>query len=361
MSTPQSGHAVGDDDLPAGQILLAPDLSILGIDETYARLLHREPHTLIGRPLLAIARERLFPVRPVEALQASLSAVLALRRPDAFRPMDLEVPPAMAAWRVVNTPLIAANGEITSIVHRLERGSDRGSLAGPRRPPPTAELIGRLAHDFNNLLGIVIGNLDVLNDLGTGGEGVAQLVGEALDAALRGTDLTGRLLAAAGRQALRPAPVAPAVFLAELARSWRSALGPDIGVAVDVAADAWTIAADPGHLTACLGNLVDNARAAMPDGGLLTVTAGNRDAVVEAAPVSPGDYGVIELRDSGTGIPPSLLPRVCEPFVTTKQGLGCTGLGLSVVAGFARQSGGHLELESELGAGTIVRLLLPRA
>jgi signal transduction histidine kinase len=227
-----------------------------------------------------------------------------------------------------------------------------------------ADLLGRLAHDFNNILGIIIGNLDVLGDLKCGNPAVNDLAKEALDAATGGSALTKRLLAIAGRQTLRPASVDLGALLPDLAAAWRRSLGPSLRIDCALAPEPWPVFADRSELRAALVALAENAATAMPGGGILTIGAENRSvAAAQGAPLglAAGDYGMIELRDTGVGIPPASLPRIFEPFFTTKQGVRGSGLGLSVVAGFARQSCGCIDVESEAGRGTIARLFLPRA
>ena len=230
-------------------------------------------------------------------------------------------------------------------------------------------LTGGMAHDFNNLLGVIIGNLDLLRSRRKGGAVVdpeiEQLSGEALDAALRGADLTKRLLAFARRQPLQPQRIDINEHVSEISKLVRRTLGDDIEIRLDLRADVWPVVADPAQLESTLVNIINNARDAMPKGGMLTIATSNRnldeDYVSLHPELAPGSYVLIELNDTGTGIPPDVLSRIFEPFFTTKeQGKG-TGLGLSMVFGFMKQSGGHINVYSETGHGTTFRLYLPRA
>jgi signal transduction histidine kinase/ActR/RegA family two-component response regulator len=230
-------------------------------------------------------------------------------------------------------------------------------------------LTGGMAHDFNNLLGVIIGNLDLLRSRPRGGAGmdpeIGQYTGEALDAALKGAELTRRLLAFARRQPLAPKRVDINEHVAEISKLVSRTLGDDIEIKLDLRADVWPVVADPAQLEASLVNIINNARDAMPRGGRLTIATSNQnldeDYVSLHPGLAPGNYVLIELNDTGTGIPPDVLSRIFEPFFTTKeQGKG-TGLGLSMVFGFMKQSGGHVNVYSEAGHGTTFRLYLPRA
>jgi PAS domain S-box-containing protein len=225
-------------------------------------------------------------------------------------------------------------------------------------------LTGGMAHDFNNLLGVVIGNLDLLRDRCRDDAETDELAREALDAALRGADLTRRLLAFARRQPLQPVLVDPNDLVSGIVALLRRVIGEDIEIALDLAPDTWRIVVDPAQLEAAITNLATNARDAMPEGGHLTIVTGNRrldaDYAALHADLIPGDYAMIEVSDTGAGMPQAVMSRIFEPFYTTKeQGKG-TGLGLSMVYGFIKQSGGHINVYSEPGIGTTFRLYLPR-
>ncbi len=229
-------------------------------------------------------------------------------------------------------------------------------------------LTGGMAHDFNNLLGVIIGNLDLLRGKPRGGAAIDpeidQLSGEALDAALRGADLTKRLLAFARRQPLQPQRIDINEHVSGISKLVGRTLGDDVEIKLDLGADVWPVIVDPAQLEATLINIINNARDAMPTGGRLTIATSNRildeDYVSLHPELAPGSYVLIELSDTGTGIPPDVLSRIFEPFFTTKeQGKG-TGLGLSMVFGFMKQSEGHINVYSETGHGTTFRLYLPR-
>jgi signal transduction histidine kinase len=226
-------------------------------------------------------------------------------------------------------------------------------------------LTGGMAHDFNNLLGIVIGNLDILVERRNTDPEVRELAGEALDAALRGADLTKHLLAFARRQPLQPQQVDLNVLIANITRLLSRTLGENIEISLDLDPGLWQTVVDPSQLESALANLATNARDAMPDGGSLVFATGNRhldaDYAAEHIEVAPGDYAMIEVADTGAGMAPEIAQRIFEPFFTTK-GVGKgSGLGLSMVYGFIKQSQGHINVYSEPGIGTTFRLYLPRA
>jgi PAS domain S-box-containing protein len=224
------------------------------------------------------------------------------------------------------------------------------------------QLSGGIAHDFNNLLGVIIGNveflIDELNDAPQGA-----MAKEILDSALSGADLTRRLLAFARRQALQPSWIDLNAYLPNHVAILRRLLGESISVTMTLADHLWPVRADPSQVGDALLNLAINARDAMPHGGLLSIATANAHLAVgeQDDEVTEGDYVVLSVSDTGIGMPPELLERVVEPFFTTKEPGEGSGLGLSMIFGFAKQSGGHLRIESEPGHGTTVRLYLPRA
>jgi PAS domain S-box-containing protein len=268
----------------------------------------------------------------------------------------------------VISPVRDDSGQITHFVCIQEDITERRSIEAQLQQLHRMEAIGRLtggfAHDFNNLLTIAIGNLDVLQDELKPSPKAQELANFALTACLRGADLVAQLLAFARRRPLKPAVFDVNLLITETAALLRRSLGERIEVETTLARDVWPVEADPSLVESALANLAINARDAMPEGGRLIVETRNRclDAHEPAATpdAAPGDYVLLSVTDTGIGIPPENLGRVCEPFFTTKGAKG-TGLGLSMVYGFAKQSGGHLRIRSEIGVGTTVELYLPRA
>jgi PAS domain S-box-containing protein len=240
------------------------------------------------------------------------------------------------------------------------------SLRQAQKMEAIGQLTGGIAHDFNNMLQGVTGALDLAGrrlDEGRAGEAARYMVA-ARDAAGRAAGLTRRLLAFARRQRLDPRPVDADALIAGMADLLRRTVGPQVSLELVLRDGVGRLLRDPGELENAVLNLCINARDAMPEGGRLTIGTEDVDlAPGDLAPhegAAPGPFTSICVEDTGSGIPPEVLGRVLEPFFTTKpQGQG-TGLGLSQVWGFARQSGGVLRIESEVGKGTTVRILLPR-
>ncbi|HUZ72989.1 MAG TPA: PAS domain S-box protein [Stellaceae bacterium] len=227
------------------------------------------------------------------------------------------------------------------------------------------QLTGGMAHDFNNLLSVVIGNLDLLRPwIGQDGES-RELLDDALAAAMRGAELTRRLLAFSRRQPMTPQHVSLNERVSDMVKLLERTLGENIEISLDLAADLWPVVVDPAQLEASLINLATNARDAMASGGRLMVAAANRtldaDYVAAHPDAAAGDYAVLQMSDTGSGMTPEVLRRIFEPFFTTKAPGRGTGLGLSMVFGFMKQSGGHINVYSEPGGGTTFRLYLPRA
>jgi signal transduction histidine kinase/CheY-like chemotaxis protein len=233
------------------------------------------------------------------------------------------------------------------------------------------QLTGGLAHDFNNLLTIVTGGLDVIEHQipRLPPSPATQRIARARELALEGLDraarLTQRLLAFARQQPLTPQPVDPDQLIGDISDLLRRTIGETIALRTVTTTGLWPTLADPNQLENVLLNLAINARDAMPDGGRLTIETGNcylDDAYVGtlAEPMQPGDYVLIAVSDTGTGMDAATVEHAFEPFFTTKEIGKGTGLGLSQVYGFVRQSAGHVRIESEPGRGATVKILLPR-
>jgi len=227
------------------------------------------------------------------------------------------------------------------------------------------QLAGGIAHDFNNLLTVIQGNLSWLKDrMLPGDDKASQLMTMALEAARRAGDLTHRMLAFSRRQDLRPERIDLPHVLESITPLVTRALSESITFEVKLAADIWPLMADPHQLESAILNIAINARDAMPTGGTFTLRGENR--LVDASRASrhnnvePGKYVCLSMTDSGAGMPPEVLARVFDPFFTTKDVGKGSGLGLSMVFGFTRQSGGFVEIASKSGKGTTVDLYLPR-
>jgi two-component system NtrC family sensor kinase len=268
-------------------------------------------------------------------------------------------------WRIAFYAILAAGvwAALCLITHLASRRkAAEAALQQARRMEAIGQLASGVAHDFNNVLTAVMGNVDLIALDRDATRHVRQLAEAALRAARRGSSLTAQLLAFARRQPLQPKDVRIDGLLDAMLPLIKDALGETISASCRLCPDLPTIRIDPGQFEAALVNLALNARDAMPQGGVLRIEAQN--VTVEAADaerlsIRPGDYVVIEIADTGVGMPADTARRAFEPFFTTKGAGKGSGLGLSMVYGFARQSEGTAEIESRVGHGTMIRLYLP--
>ncbi len=251
---------------------------------------------------------------------------------------------------------------------RLEAA--REQLYQSQKMDAVGQLTGGVAHDFNNLLTIIIGNLDnAKRTLATWKEGAQARLGRSVEHALAGAEraavLTGHLLAFSRRQPLEPKLLDVNRLLTQLSVFLKPTLGEAVQLETVGAAGVWQVEADAAQLETAILNLAVNARDAMPDGGKLTIEAANvlldEDYCARNAEVRPGQYVQISVTDDGAGMSKDVLARAFEPFFTTKETGQGTGLGLSQVYGFVKQSGGNVKIYSEPGQGTTVHIYLPRA
>ena len=248
---------------------------------------------------------------------------------------------------------------------RLREVQDQ--LAASQKLEAVGQLSGGIAHDFNNLLMIVIGNLETaerhVRQL-AGNANLARALSHAKRGAQRAAALTSRLLAFSRRQPLNPKPLNLNNFVNNLQEFLQRTLGERIEVQTVGSAGLWTVEVDANHLESSILNLAINARDAMPEGGKLTVEAVNVSSDEEYfrynPELPPGQYAVICVSDTGTGMSAETLNHAFEPFFTTKEPGQGTGLGLSQVYGFVKQSGGHIKIYSEVGQGTTIKIYLPR-
>ena len=252
----------------------------------------------------------------------------------------------------------------TGIIHDLSaQKATEQALRQAQKMEAMGQLTGGIAHDFNNLLTVVIGNLEMLEaKLTTSGQ--RELVTEALEAADLGARLTARLLAFARRSHLEPEVVNLNDFVLGLTDMLHRTLGPTISLSNALTPRLWPTRIDPSQVESAIVNLAVNARDAMPDGGRLIIETSNvtvdRAMSDDLDALAAGDYVRLSVADTGQGMPPEVRDRAFEPFFTTKETGRGTGLGLSMIYGFAKQSGGHATIYSEPGRGTTVNIYLPR-
>jgi len=282
---------------------------------------------LVGASLVGLLSALRYSIRRYQALNAELEARVEQRTADLAR---------------VQAELVQA--------HKMEA---------------VGQLTGGVAHDFNNMLAVIVGSLELAQRRQAAGRlDIGDQIQHALDAARRAAALTQRLLAFARRQPLAPKVVDVNRLVSATCELLRSTLGRDVQIECVLSGGLWRTSVDPAQLDSALVNLAVNARDAMPEGGKLTVETANAhldEAYVAAHPdVRPGQYVLIAVTDTGCGMAPEVAERVFEPFFTTKEVGRGTGLGLSQVYGFVKQSGGHIKVYSEAGQGTTVRIYLPR-
>ncbi len=225
------------------------------------------------------------------------------------------------------------------------------------------QLTGGIAHDFNNLLTVVVGHLERLEREFRDNPKIYRSVKGAIDGATRGAALTQKLLAFGRRQPLTPMRLNANLLIDSMSDLLRRAVGERVSVNINLDTVFWPVEVDSNQLENALLNLAVNARDALPDGGTITIRSANvTDPIGEKGAKHTGQFAMITVKDDGTGMTPDVMARAFEPFFTTKNVGEGTGLGLSQVYGFVKQSNGHIEIESNRGAnGTMIRIYLPRA
>ena len=283
-------------------------------------------------------------------------------------------------WALVVIDAIRINDELIGfakvtrdITDRLQAQRElqeiQAQLAASQRMESIGQLTGGIAHDFNNLLMIVLGNLETAernakNVTGTAVTNLQRSIANAMRGAQRAATLTQRLLAFSRRQALDPKPLDIHKFISQMTDFLQRTLGETIDVEAVGSAGLWQVEVDPAQLETSIVNLAINARDAMPEGGKLTIEALNAyldSAYARRNPeVVPGQYVLICVTDTGVGMTEDILSQAFEPFFTTKEIGHGTGLGLSQVYGFVKQSRGHLKIYSEPGQGTTIKMYFPR-
>ena len=325
---------------------------------------------------------------PAEDLKRDAAAAFAMVHPDdlahfqaAIMDSSQRLTPLHEEFRVQHSERGTIWAEINSLPVRQPDDSvlwhgfatditERKTLESQFRQSQKMEAVGQLtggvAHDFNNLLGVILGNLDLLERLVADNEAATKRVQTAQKAALRGADLTKRLLAFSSRQHLNPAPTWLDASIQNMMEMASRVLGPEIKITTSLDKSVPPVLVDAAGLENVLLNLAVNARDAMPKGGSLTISTGLSDLEesyppVQAGEIKPGRYARVTVSDTGQGMSRETLQRVFEPFFTTKPRGKGTGLGLAMVYGFVKQSGGIVRIYSEVGQGTTVTFYLPLA
>ena len=272
-------------------------------------------------------------------------------------------------WELASIAPVKDGKTITNFVAVKEDITERKQMEEQLRQAQKMEAVGQLtggiAHDFNNLLAIIIGNLQLLGERVSGDAKTGEYLEDALWSARRGGELTHRLLAFARKQPLKPTVFDLNDVVQGMTELLRRTLGASIRIEESLAPNLSKAFADRGELERALVNLAVNSRDAMGSAGTLTLETRNavldEDYAEQHEEVTPGEYVLLAVADTGTGMPPEIMQRVFEPFFTTKEVGQGSGLGLSMVYGFMKQSGGHISIYSRVGQGTSVKLYLQRA
>jgi PAS domain S-box-containing protein len=393
VTTPTGGHQIYTLDsadrpyrvlieqMQEGAVTVGDDGTVLYCNQRLAGMLVMKQERVIGQPL-----QRFLPPEDIfifvrllrEARRGAARSELTLRAADGSA---VPVYMSLSVLRDDGTTLLCgvltdlteqklhlrelaeANLRLLNEIAERERVED--TLRQAQKMEAVGQLTGGLAHDFNNLLTGITGSLEILRmrvDQGRLGD-APRYIGLAQEAANRAAALTHRLLAFSRRQALDPVPTNSNRLITGMEDLIRRTAGPAIACDTLFATDLWPTLCDPNQLENAMLNLAINARDAMPDGGKLTIETKNvqiGEWLAAERDIASGDFVAIRMTDTGIGMSPDVVARAFDPFFTTKPlGLG-TGLGLSMIYGFARQSGGHAYIESEPGLGTTVQLLLPR-
>jgi len=311
---------------------------------------------------------------PAYDIEGLTKAVLALISAAITAGLLLQLPRLLAAPS--RTQLAQANAALAEeIQHRRkaeamvkrfqEIEANEAQVRQAQKMEAIGQLTGGVAHDFNNILTVITGTIEILGEAVKDRPQLVQITDMISAAAARGADLTRHLLAFGRRQPLQPRNTDVNALVVDAARLLRPTLGEQIEIESMLAHDSAPALIDPSQLSTAILNLALNARDAMPDGGKLTLET--RNVVLDetypgmTSELKPGDYVMIAVSDTGQGIPGGLLDKVFEPFFTTKEVGKGSGLGLSMVYGFVKQSNGHIKIYSEEAHGTTVKLYLPAA
>ncbi|MDH6263625.1 PAS domain S-box protein [Bradyrhizobium sp. BR13661] len=348
---------------PAAIAILDKDLRYLVYSDRWLT-----DYGLVGRDLHGLSHYEVFPEIPDRwraIHRRALAGETLHAEEDSFTRADGRV--QWLRWEV--RPWFDTLGNIGGVAFLTEDITDRkrveAQLLQAQKIQAVGQLTGGVAHDFNNLLTVILGNAEVLLDEMKSDDPHRKLVEPIFAAAERGAGLTQLMLAFARRQTLEPSTFDLNEVVTHMNSLLRRTIGENVEVDLRLTKPLWTVTADIRQMETAIVNVVLNARDAMPQGGKLTIETANVDVSEEYAAhnveVTPGQYVMMALSDTGSGIAPEILDRIFEPFFTTKPVGRGTGLGLSMVHGFVKQTGGYTQIYSEIGHGTCVKIFLPRA
>ncbi|MEM8687717.1 MAG: PAS domain S-box protein [Pseudomonadota bacterium] len=346
-----------------GMALASPDGRLMAVNPVLCTLLRNDEMSLKRENLQDL-------VDPTDrpTLLNNVGRILAGELESAQMELRFPCRDSDVVWGLTSISIVRDTSGIVAhfvvqIVDLTLRRKTEERLKNARKMEAIGQLTGGIAHDFNNLLQVIIGNLQLVQDeLGTdASQSCAQ---EALEAAGRGVELTKQLLAFSRRQSLEPETVQINQMIKAMSSIFQRTVGETIQFRPDLMEVDAAISVDLSQLESALLNLAINCRDAMPNGGCLTVQTRsvylNDTYAARHQDVTPGHYVLITVEDTGSGIPADMLENVLEPFFTTKDSAQASGLGLSMAYGFIRQSGGHIDVASEVGQGTAIKLYLPR-
>lgn len=329
---------------------------IRAANPAWPSLLGHTPASIIGAPIASL-------VHPEDLEPASSLSYLDVGETD----IDLRFSGADGQFRWISWRAIPDGDDVFLIGRDVtQRKTLEDQLRQSQKMEAIGQLTGGIAHDFNNLLTGIIGSLDLMQTRIAQGrtENIERYARAAMSSANRAAALTHRLLAFARRQPLDPKPVDVNQLISSMEDLLRRTLGETIAIELVTAGGLWTTLCDPNQLESAILNLAINARDAMPGPGRLTIETANAhldSAYASRQPeLTPGQYVALSVTDTGSGMPADVIARAFDPFFTTKPIGQGTGLGLSMVYGFAKQSDGHIRIYSEVGQGTTVKIYLPR-
>ena len=384
-------HAIVDS-APDAIITVNLDLSIQWLNATAAHVLGYAPAELMGQTIDVILENKNDLTSSfLEELHSTgqsgnAFSIVGRRKDGTLIPFEMSVARWKAdnrtfmttIWRDVTERLVAekalrdseallrrTNAELETRVEERtrEREAALGQLHESQKLETIGQLTGGVAHDFNNLLSVILGSLSLLKKRLPPDPRTARLIDGAIQGAERGATLTKRLLAFARRQDLKLEAIELQTLIPDMVDFLRQSVGPGVEIVVDIADDVAPIMIDANQFELALMNLAVNARDAMPKGGLLTIAGRNATTDRSKLPIGipQGEYVRLTVADTGEGMDEATRAKAMEPFFTTK-GIGKgTGLGLSMVHGLTAQSGGAMDIASEVGRGTVITLWLPRA
>ena len=353
------------EEIAAGIALVGADREILSANPAFLRILKIDSPLAAGLKWTDVAHGDDLS-QSVQLFDDLVAGKIAVLRQDKNYVTD---DGATVSAHLVTTATRDSNDKFLYGVSIIEDVGEKRRIEAQLRQAQKMEAVGQLtsgiAHDFNNLLTIIMGNLELLEARVKDDAAGQKSVLAALSAVRRGAELTSRLLAVSHGQALSPSSVEINQLVTGMTELLQRSLGEEIEIAAERDREVWPALVDAGQLENVILNLALNARDAMIYGGRLTISTGNQkldaDFVARNPEVIPGDYVKISVSDSGTGISPEIIDRVFEPFFTTKDVGKGSGLGLSMVYGFVKQSNGHISIQSREGEGTTITIYLPRS